>query len=74
MLASVSGVFAAGAVASLSVRLLAYPVYFVLANAALSWVILDGRRRLARQATPTQGCRPRAGGRGRLARPAVPLL
>ena len=54
VLASVSGVFAAGAVATLSVRLLAYPVYFVLANAALSWVILDGRRRVARQATPTQ--------------------
>jgi hypothetical protein len=52
-LASVSGVFAAGAVATLSLRLLAYPLYFVAINAALSWVILAARRRLARREVRT---------------------
>jgi hypothetical protein len=47
VLASASGALAAAAVGTLSGPLLAYPVYFVIVNAALSGVIVLGRRRRA---------------------------
>ena len=53
-LASASGLFAVAAVGSSSPSLLAYPVYFVLVNAALSAVIVLGRRRPARRVVGTQ--------------------
>jgi len=48
VLAAVSGALMVGAVASLSVPLLVYPVYFVAVNAALSAVIVHRRRVLER--------------------------
>jgi hypothetical protein len=57
VLASASGALTALAVGSLSVPLLAYPVYFVAVNAGLAAVILGGRRvhdrRAARAAKAT---------------------
>ena len=57
VLASASGELTALAVGSLSVPLLAYPVYFVAVNAGLAAVILGGRRvhdrRAARAAKAT---------------------
>jgi hypothetical protein len=51
VLASASGALAVGAVGSLSVPLLLYPVYFVVVNAALSAVIVHRRRVLARESS-----------------------
>ena len=50
VLASASGALTALAVGSLSVSLLAYPVYFVAVNAGLAAVIVRGRRVLDRRA------------------------
>ena len=50
VLASASGALTAMAVGSLSVPLLAYPVYFVAVNAGLAAVIVQGRRVLDRRA------------------------
>ena len=50
VLASASGALTALAVGSLSVPLLAYPVYFVAVNAGLAAVIVHGRRVLDRRA------------------------
>ena len=44
VLAALSGALAVGAVGSVSVRLVAYPAYFMLVNAALAWVIAHRRR------------------------------
>jgi hypothetical protein len=49
VLAAGSGALCVGAVASLSVPLLVYPVYFVAVNAALSAVIIRRRRVLERR-------------------------
>ena len=46
VLAAGSGALTAGAVSVVSVSLLAYPVYFLLVNAALSAAIVLGRRRV----------------------------
>jgi hypothetical protein len=53
VLAAASGALAVGAVGSLSVPLLVYPVYFVAANAALSAVIVHRRRVLERLVVTT---------------------
>ena len=50
VLASASGALTAMAVGSLSLPLLAYPVYFVVVNAGLAAVIIRGRRVLDRRA------------------------
>ena len=57
-LASASGALTALAVGSLSVSLLAYPVYFVAVNAALAAVIVRGRRVLDRRADQAAKARP----------------
>ena len=51
VLAAGSGALAAGAVGSMSAGLLAYPIYFFAVNAALSAVIVAGRRAAARAVT-----------------------
>jgi hypothetical protein len=55
VLAALSGALAVGAVGSGSVRLVAYPAYFMVVNAALAWVIGHRRRvhRLARGTSVT---------------------
>lgn len=50
VLAAGSGVLMAGAVGSVSASLLAYPVYFTVANAAIAGVIAHRRRVLGRDA------------------------
>ena len=59
VLAALSGALAVGAVGSVSVRLVAYPAYFMLVNAALAWVIAH-RRRAHRLAPGTAAMRVRA--------------
>ena len=44
VLAALSGALAVGAVGSVSVRLVAYPAYFMIVNAAIAWVIAHRRR------------------------------
>jgi len=58
VLASASGALTALAVGSLSVSLLAYPVYFVAVNAGLAAVIVRGRRVLDRRADQAAKARP----------------
>ena len=81
VLASASGALTALAVGSLSVPLLAYPVYFVAVNAGLAAVIVRGRRVLDRRADQAAKATPvisevlprfaGASGAPRLGRPAA---
>lgn len=66
VLAAAAGVLTTGAVGSLSMSLLAYPVYFAVVNAAVAGAIVHRRRALRSELRPT----PAPGGSQRVAQPA----